>query len=123
MPTSKTFQIEGMDCAEEVAILRRELGPLVGGDEALSFDVLNGRMTVTSNDERSVDAAAVVAAVAKTGMRAKPVDSAKTTPPAEGDSVRRRLTILTTASGTLTLIGFVVHALSVDSLKWHTVQQ
>lgn len=27
------FRIEGMDCAEEVTILRREIGPLVGGED------------------------------------------------------------------------------------------
>ena len=28
---SLRFKVRGMDCADEVAILRRELGPLVGG--------------------------------------------------------------------------------------------
>ena len=26
------FKIQGMDCAEEVEVLRREVGPLVGGE-------------------------------------------------------------------------------------------
>lgn len=26
------FRIRGMDCAEEVGVLRREIGPLVGGE-------------------------------------------------------------------------------------------
>jgi hypothetical protein len=34
------FRIQGMDCAEEVAVLKRELGPLVGGEERLGFDIL-----------------------------------------------------------------------------------
>lgn len=25
------FRVHGMDCAEEIAILRREVGPVVGG--------------------------------------------------------------------------------------------
>ena len=40
------FKVRGLDCAEEVAVLRREVGPLVGGADNLAFDVLNGRMTV-----------------------------------------------------------------------------
>jgi Cd2+/Zn2+-exporting ATPase len=40
------FKIHGMDCAEEVSLLKREVGPVVGGDENLSFDLLAGRMTV-----------------------------------------------------------------------------
>ncbi len=41
-----TFKVQGLDCAEEVAILKREVGPLVGGEDRLAFDVLNGRMMV-----------------------------------------------------------------------------
>src|SRR3546814_19553193 len=41
-----TFKVSGLDCAEEVAILKREIGPLVGGADHLAFDVLNGRMMV-----------------------------------------------------------------------------
>ena len=40
------FRVHGMDCAEEVSTLKRELGPLVGGAEHLDFDVLRGRLTV-----------------------------------------------------------------------------
>ena len=43
---SQTFRITGLDCAEEVAVLKREVGPVVGGEERLAFDVLNGRMIV-----------------------------------------------------------------------------
>jgi|GEM_PF-3162664 len=40
------LRIQGMDCAEEVAILKRELVPLLGNDERLGFDLLNGKLTV-----------------------------------------------------------------------------
>ena len=33
--TSCTLSISGMDCAEEVSILKREIGPLVGGEQNL----------------------------------------------------------------------------------------
>lgn len=42
-PSGMQFRIHGMDCAEEVAVLKREVGPLVGGEERLAFDLLNGR--------------------------------------------------------------------------------
>ena len=42
----RSFGVQGLDCAEEVAVLRRAVGPLVGGADNLAFDVLNGRMTV-----------------------------------------------------------------------------
>ena len=46
--SSQTFRITGLDCAEEVAVLKREVGPVVGGEERLAFDVLNGRMIVSA---------------------------------------------------------------------------
>ena len=42
-----TFKIRGMDCAEEVALLKRELRALVGGEQNLAFDLLAGKLTVT----------------------------------------------------------------------------
>ena len=59
-----------MDCAEEVAVLKREVGPIVGGEENLAFDVLRGRMTVLQA-AGEVNAEAVQKAVARSGMRAE----------------------------------------------------
>nr|MBP7588886.1 hypothetical protein [Thermoanaerobaculia bacterium] len=60
---TRAFRVAGMDCAEEIAALRREVGPVVGGEAALGFDLLRGRMTVAA-DLRAVSDAAIVAAVA-----------------------------------------------------------
>ena len=40
------FRIHGMDCADEVAILRRALNPLVQSADRLAFEILRGKMTV-----------------------------------------------------------------------------
>lgn len=61
------FRIHGMDCAEEVAVLKRALADLVP-EESLTFDVLSGRMT----PRVPVDERDVIDAVAATGMRAEP---------------------------------------------------
>lgn len=61
------FKIHGMDCAEEGAILKRQVGPLVGDDKQPSFDILNTKMIVAVE---SAHTAAIVKAVAQTGMRA-----------------------------------------------------
>lgn len=45
MVVKAQYRIEGMDCAEEVALLKRELVPLVG-EESLGFDLLNSKLTV-----------------------------------------------------------------------------
>ena len=54
------YRVSGLDCAGEVAILRAEVGPLVGGADNLASDVLNGRMVVFSQD---VDTDAIIRAV------------------------------------------------------------
>ncbi len=101
------FRIHGMDCAEEVAALKRELGPLVGGEEKLGFDVLNGKMTVAADATASADE--VGAAVARTGMRAEPWADDKTALAGEGFWERNRRTVLTTASGVVLLAGAADH--------------
>ena len=66
----RSFDVTGLDCAEEVAILKRVVGPLVGDPDHLAFDVLNGRMTVLE-DAVAVDDADVIAAIDATGMKAR----------------------------------------------------
>jgi Cd2+/Zn2+-exporting ATPase len=66
------FLIKGMDCPDEVAILKKTVGPLVGGETNLAFDILNGRMTITSGD--AVGQEEIVQAVSRTGMQAIPWD-------------------------------------------------
>jgi len=100
------FRIEGLDCAEEVAILKRAVGPLAGGEERLGFDVLAGRMSVPAE----VAAARVVEAVAATGMRAEPWRA--------GTAAPRRLSRVaaTAISAAATLAGFAVHSLAGGGL-------
>ena len=104
--TEQTFRIEGMDCADEVAILKKELGPLVGGEERLAFDVLRGRLTVAAE---TASAEAVRGAVARTGMKAEPWQDSQQRD--EGTDRQRRLqSRLTAASGLLTAAGLATHA-------------
>ena len=64
-----------MDCAEEIAALKRELVPLVGSEERLAFDLLNARMTVVASDP-SVTPDRIREAVRKAGLDAEPWDDA-----------------------------------------------
>ena len=67
----QSFHVSGLDCAEEVSILNRVVGPEVGGAEFLAFDVINARMTVLdSGTKPSSDE--IIELVATTGMTAKP---------------------------------------------------
>ncbi|OGF11118.1 MAG: metal-transporting ATPase [Candidatus Eisenbacteria bacterium RBG_16_71_46] len=101
------LKVHGLDCAEEVASLRREVGPVVGGEDRLSFDVLGGTMTV----EAPTPAGAIIAAVARTGMRAEVVRESR---PANGLQLhddRRERNLLTLLSGLFAIAGFTTHAL------------
>lgn len=62
------FRIHGMDCADEVRALRKELEPVVADPAALQFDILRGRVTVLSE---AAQEAQIVAGVARAGMRAE----------------------------------------------------
>lgn len=104
------FRIHGMDCAEEVAVLKRAVGPLVGSEDRLGFDILNGKMTVFPG-EPNVTSDQVIEAVARTGLRAEPWQDRSER--AERTFWNRRgREILTAASGLATLAGLLTHGLS-----------
>ena len=105
---SLVFRVHGLDCAEEVAVLKREVGPVVGGEDKLGFDILNGRMTVAADATTSPEE--VQAAVGRTGMRAEPWKDAKEAATDAGWWERNRRTVLTAASGALLLAGVAAHA-------------
>lgn len=69
--SNHVFKIEGMDCAEEIAILKRELSPIVGGEEYLFFDLLNAKLSI-KDSEKPVAQLELINAIEKTGMHAVP---------------------------------------------------
>ncbi|UWQ90835.1 cadmium-translocating P-type ATPase [Rhodobacteraceae bacterium M382] len=68
--TGRSFRVNGLDCAEEVAVLNKVLVPRLGGEEHLTFDVLNARMTILDSAEPMTDTD-VLRLVATTGLSAK----------------------------------------------------
>ena len=107
-PLPWEFKIDEMDCAEEVAILKRTVGPLVGGEEHLSFDLLNRKMTVrmTSSLETPQE---VVQAVAQTGMQARIWSAESDQSSAQLARQRRGRVRLTAISCLLTVVGWGLH--------------
>jgi len=102
-----TFKIHGLDCAEEVAVLKREIGPLVGGEDKLVFDILNGRMMVLEGGATPVSAESIQRAVARTGMQALAGETA------QSDHIRDQHAQVqmwfTAVSGIAILIGLALH--------------
>ncbi len=103
--SGRSFRVFGMDCAEEVATLKTAVGPVVGGDRHLAFDVLNGRMTILDS-AGSIRDAAIVSAVAATGLKAEPWQEGA--PPAK-DARLGEQKLFTALSGVFLLAGFAVH--------------
>ncbi|MDQ3487074.1 MAG: heavy metal translocating P-type ATPase [Acidobacteriota bacterium] len=108
------FRIHGMDCADEVRALRRELEPVVGDPAALQFDILRGKMTVAAGTAAEP---AIVAGVARAGLRA---ELWQEVPRGAGDLSfwqRRGRTTLTIICGALSALGFALHAASSGLLS------
>lgn len=108
------FKIHGMDCAEEIAVLKREVGPLVGGENNLAFDLLNAKMIVL--EEATASSEAILKAVAGTGMNAEPWQ--ENTGSVEKKSGRQKLQLaLTILSGGLTALAFGLHVWTSGGLR------
>ena len=79
---TQAFRVTGMDCAEEVALLKRELGGLVGGEDRLGFDLVAGKLTVPGGADadavrRRIDATGMtLSAFSRRLQHANPVDFA-----------------------------------------------
>lgn len=109
MPGQIVFRIHGMDCADEIAALKREVGPLVGEDK-LAFDLLNGRMAIDMTPDSALEAR-IEKAVVRAGLRAEPWAEGGTSEAAQAEERRRRVqSWLTTASGLFAALGFAAHA-------------
>ena len=106
------LRVHGLDCAEEMAALRREVGPVVGGEDRLSFDLLGGIMTVST----PASPAAIVAAVARTGMRAEIATEARPVSGLQLHDDRRERNLFTALSGVFGAAGFLTHAVMAGGL-------
>lgn len=110
------LKIQGMDCAEEVAVLKHQLGPLVGGEEQLTFDILNGKLFVESN-EADIPVESMIQAVARTGMRAEVWHGEDQANRELGFMAWHGRTVFTVASGIFGLGGFLTHVWMADGVR------
>ncbi|MEX2285736.1 MAG: heavy metal translocating P-type ATPase [Planctomycetaceae bacterium] len=108
-----SFHVDGLDCAEEVSLLKQELADRPGIHE-LDFDVLNARMNVQF-DAAITSTADIVRHVAATGMTARLWQRTIQSQTAFDWHGHVRL-ILTCASGVLMTAGLAWHALVSGSL-------
>ena len=112
------FRIDGMCCGEEVSALKKAVGPLVGGESNLDFDLLNRRMTVHTL-EAEADTEKIEAAIARIGMKAVPWAQACATascPVEEGLWARHGRRFTCALSGLLMVAGLAWQAVDQGSL-------
>ncbi|HYL15870.1 MAG TPA: heavy metal translocating P-type ATPase [Terriglobales bacterium] len=107
---SVSFRIHGLDCAEEVTILKREIGSLVGGEDNLVFDIMSGKMTLTAA-ANNVPVHELLSRIGATGMRAEiwREEAGR----AESWWERHSRATLTISSGLSVAAGVIVHAVLV----------
>jgi len=114
-PSLRVFRVEGLDCAQEVAALRREIGPLAGGDERLTFDLLTGRMAIDAPGSTITDGM-IAAAAGRAGLRAAPLVPEASPEPAQPWLRTHGRPLLTMASAAALGAGLVVHAAAAGPL-------
>jgi len=102
-----TFRVRGLDCAEEVALLKRAVGPVAGGEQHLSFDLMRGTLSVVS----AAHPDDILRAIASTGMRGQALD-ADAPPPPPSSWADRRLLLSTAAACGGVAAGLLLHAMA-----------
>lgn len=102
----RSFHVSGLDCAEEVSILNQVVGPEVGGQEYLAFDVINARMTVRDGGA-NLSSDKILELVATTGMTAKPWDAKDAS--ADQAAHLKKQKLFTMLSGGFWAAGFLYH--------------
>jgi len=114
------LHVHGMDCAEETALIRRALAP----NDAIvriDFDLINAFVHVTF-DEARTSAAAIAAAVRRTGLAAHETALAGEPPADAGLHTHAHhhpegeySTLWIVASGALLLIGWAIEGFAADN--------
>ncbi len=106
------YRIEGLDCAEEVAALRKTVGALPGISR-LDFDVLNAKMRVELDPEVTTEQD-IHSAVRRAGLRAfpwRPICDSAVCPVEESAWRKHGRLVMCAASGALILVAIVIQAL------------
>lgn len=106
MSTTMQLRIHGMDCAEEVTLLKRELLPVVGSEEHLGFDVLNAKLVVQRPTGVTRDQ--ILAAIERTGLKAEPWQEEPQNREEMSFWQRHKRSILTAVSGVFGFAGLLV---------------
>lgn len=101
------LRIHGMDCAEEVKLLKSELMPLLGEEERLGFDLLYGKLTVDTSS-LDVNQDDVLAAIQRTGLKSEPWRDVGVASDDQSFWQQHQRSVLTAVSGLFGLAGLIL---------------
>ena len=111
--TELHLHVHGMDCADEAALVRRALDSLPGLSR-LEFDLINGLVSVTFDEDRTT-AAAIATAIHRTGLPAHAVIVADMHGEVPHDHVHGdHSSLLTGIAVALFAIGWTIDAIAAD---------
>ena len=106
MAEQAVYRVEGLDCGDEVAVLKKALGHSPGIVQ-LDFDVVNARMAVTYEPDRT-SSEELIRVVKSTGMKAIPWEQRSEDKTVSFWQRRGRL-VMTAASAVLLLAALLSH--------------
>lgn len=105
------LKVFGMDCAEEIAILKKTLLPDVLDETKLTFDLLNGKLTIETDNPLFDDNHFILKIKKTTGMDVVPWEiHLKKSEQPESFWQKNQKLIMTCISGLFLLMGFLFHA-------------
>lgn len=105
-PMTSLLEVEGMHCADEVAVLERKLLPLPG-IQGVTADIVGHRLRV-KHDPTRTSRHELLEAVSATGMTARAVGDGRRVRPPDPFWTRHKRLILTATSGCLTGIAMLL---------------
>lgn len=106
------FKVIGMDCAEEVSILKKVLSPYVTDENQLGFDLLNGKLTIQIDEPKFTEKQFALIIQESSGMKIIPWQmyiKQSQEPVSFWDKHQR--VIMTLLSAIFIFLGFLLHGL------------
>lgn len=111
---TKRFRIEGMDCAEEISALLAEVGPVVGNNDKLDFNVFSRTMTVTDLPT-SIATSAILEAIQSAGLKGEEIADEGSAPSDQSITLQTSRLVLTAVSGSATAFAWLIERFWVES--------
>ncbi len=112
MSTRLELRVEGLDCADEAELIRKALFSLSIPEESFGIDILQAKLSV---DTSSTPSDAIIKSIEAYGLKTHPWQEKPSTENDHG--VIHWRTVATIGSGSLTIIGLIIHAIAAGSLS------